>query len=131
MADVNAPIEQAPAVAPPTTLMNKSCLALDGTDGGYKCQLDEEWFNLTKDTLRDALQITPINNNKASSTPLISIMRKGCGKNSLNPSIPSRKTKRIWHNTLRERRKPLSDYLSPATQVQVPSKTRVSPLFVD
>ncbi|GJX49216.1 hypothetical protein Tco_0276061 [Tanacetum coccineum] len=43
-----------------------------------------------------------------SSIELISIMRKGCGKNLLNPSILSRKTKRIWHNILRERRKPLS-----------------------
>ncbi|GKA78985.1 hypothetical protein Tco_0785522 [Tanacetum coccineum] len=49
----------------------------------------------------------------ASSIELISIMRKGCGKNSLNPSIPSLKTKRIWHNTLRERRKPLSLPESP------------------
>ncbi|GJT23090.1 hypothetical protein Tco_0893027 [Tanacetum coccineum] len=37
--------------------------------GGYKCQLDEQWFNLTKDTLRDALRITPVNNNKAFSSP--------------------------------------------------------------
>nr|GEY63773.1 hypothetical protein [Tanacetum cinerariifolium] len=28
--------------------------------GCYKCQLDEQWFNLTKETLREALQITPI-----------------------------------------------------------------------
>nr|GEX36738.1 retrovirus-related Pol polyprotein from transposon TNT 1-94 [Tanacetum cinerariifolium]GEX58429.1 retrovirus-related Pol polyprotein from transposon TNT 1-94 [Tanacetum cinerariifolium]GEX58613.1 retrovirus-related Pol polyprotein from transposon TNT 1-94 [Tanacetum cinerariifolium] len=35
----------------------------------YKCQLDEQWFDLTKDTLRDALQITPINNNNAFSSP--------------------------------------------------------------
>ncbi|GJY58960.1 hypothetical protein Tco_0458852 [Tanacetum coccineum] len=45
-------------------------ICYDRTDGGYKCQLDEQWFNLTKDTLRDALQITPVNNNKAfSSSP--------------------------------------------------------------
>ncbi|GJS70254.1 hypothetical protein Tco_0703095 [Tanacetum coccineum] len=44
-------------------------ICYDRTDGGYKCQLDEEWFNLTKDTLRDALQITPVNNNKAFSSP--------------------------------------------------------------
>nr|GEY06132.1 hypothetical protein [Tanacetum cinerariifolium] len=36
---------------------------------GYKCQLDDQWFYLTKDTLRDALQITPVNNNKAFSSP--------------------------------------------------------------
>ncbi|GJS25504.1 hypothetical protein Tco_0454136 [Tanacetum coccineum] len=42
-------------------------ICYDRTDGGYKCQLDEQWFNLTKDTLRDALQITPVNNNKAFS----------------------------------------------------------------
>ncbi|GJZ22848.1 hypothetical protein Tco_0559887 [Tanacetum coccineum] len=128
MADVNAPIKQAPAVAPPTRTdeqilprirwvpIGKSNYYLDAeksqsnpiykiavdilkhtnffraftasstipaiyiqqfwdticydrTDGGYKCQLDEQWFNLTKDTLRDALQITPVNNNKAFSSP--------------------------------------------------------------
>ncbi|GJT08829.1 hypothetical protein Tco_0843291 [Tanacetum coccineum] len=42
----------------------------DRTDEGYKCQLDEQWFNLTKDTLRDALQIMPVNNNKDFSSPL-------------------------------------------------------------
>nr|GEX12140.1 retrotransposon protein, putative, unclassified [Tanacetum cinerariifolium] len=35
----------------------------------YNCQLDEQWFDLTKDTLRDALQITPVNNNPFSSPP--------------------------------------------------------------
>ncbi|GJT07754.1 hypothetical protein Tco_0842216 [Tanacetum coccineum] len=44
-------------------------ICYDRTDVGYKCQLDEEWFNLTKDTLRDALQITQVNNNKAFSSP--------------------------------------------------------------
>nr|GEV13678.1 putative retrotransposon Ty1-copia subclass protein [Tanacetum cinerariifolium] len=37
----------------------------DKTAGCYKCQLDEQWFVLTKDTLREALQITPVNNNQA------------------------------------------------------------------
>nr|GEY28909.1 monodehydroascorbate reductase [Tanacetum cinerariifolium] len=41
----------------------------DKTARCYKCQLDEQWFDLTKDTLRDALHITPINNNKAFSSP--------------------------------------------------------------
>nr|GEX94168.1 integrase, catalytic region, zinc finger, CCHC-type, peptidase aspartic, catalytic [Tanacetum cinerariifolium] len=35
----------------------------------YKCQQDEQWFDLTKDTLRDALQITPVNDNNAFSSP--------------------------------------------------------------
>ncbi|GKC28170.1 monodehydroascorbate reductase, partial [Tanacetum coccineum] len=104
MADVNAPIEQAPAVAPPTRIdeqilprirwvpIGKSNCYLDAeksqsnpiykiavdilkhtrlrTDGGYKCQLDDQWFNLTKDTLKDALQIAPVNNNKDFSSPL-------------------------------------------------------------
>ncbi|GJV49394.1 hypothetical protein Tco_1439606 [Tanacetum coccineum] len=43
-------------------------ICYDRTDEGYKCQLDEQWFNLIKDTLRDALQITPVNNNKAFSS---------------------------------------------------------------
>ncbi|GJV08701.1 retrovirus-related pol polyprotein from transposon TNT 1-94 [Tanacetum coccineum] len=127
MADVNAPVEQAPALAPPTRtdeqILPRICwvpigksncyldveksqsnpiykiavdilkhtnffraftpsstipaiyiqqfwdtICYDITDGGYKCQLDEQWFNLTKDTLRDALQITPVNNNKAFSS---------------------------------------------------------------
>ncbi|GKD32461.1 hypothetical protein Tco_1247970, partial [Tanacetum coccineum] len=92
MADVNAPIKQAPAVAPPTRTDEQilprirwvpigkskcymdaenylySAVLYDRTDRGYKCQLDEQWFNLTKDTLRDALQITPLNKNKAFSS---------------------------------------------------------------
>nr|GEV42558.1 hypothetical protein [Tanacetum cinerariifolium] len=41
----------------------------DKTVGCYKCQLEEQWFDLTKDTLRDTLQITPVNNNNAFSSP--------------------------------------------------------------
>ncbi|GKA69636.1 hypothetical protein Tco_0775700 [Tanacetum coccineum] len=41
----------------------------DNTIGSYSYQLDEQRFDLTKDTLRDALQITPINNNNAFSSP--------------------------------------------------------------
>nr|GEZ39382.1 hypothetical protein [Tanacetum cinerariifolium] len=41
----------------------------DKTVGCYKCQLDEQWFDLTKDILRDALQKTPANNKKAFSSP--------------------------------------------------------------
>nr|GEU41347.1 hypothetical protein [Tanacetum cinerariifolium] len=36
---------------------------------GVTSVLDEQWFNLTKDTLRDALQITPVNNNQAFTSP--------------------------------------------------------------
>ncbi|GJS66990.1 hypothetical protein Tco_0681554 [Tanacetum coccineum] len=35
----------------------------------YTCQLDEQWFDLTKDTLKDALQITPVDNNNLFSSP--------------------------------------------------------------
>nr|GEW55810.1 retrovirus-related Pol polyprotein from transposon TNT 1-94 [Tanacetum cinerariifolium] len=41
----------------------------DKTAECYKCQLDEQWFDLTKDTLRDAFQITPVNNNNSFSSP--------------------------------------------------------------
>nr|GFA85043.1 hypothetical protein [Tanacetum cinerariifolium] len=37
--------------------------------GCYKCQLDEQWFDLTKQTLREALQITPVNRNQAFAAP--------------------------------------------------------------
>nr|GEU84515.1 hypothetical protein [Tanacetum cinerariifolium] len=41
----------------------------DKTAGCYRCQLDEQWFVLTKDTSREALQITPVNNNQPFVTP--------------------------------------------------------------
>nr|GEU44541.1 monodehydroascorbate reductase [Tanacetum cinerariifolium] len=41
----------------------------DKTVGCFRCQLDEQWFVLTKDTLREALQITPVNNNQAFIPP--------------------------------------------------------------
>ncbi|GJY49784.1 hypothetical protein Tco_0439740 [Tanacetum coccineum] len=44
-------------------------ICFDSKVGSYKCQLDEQWFDLTKDTLRDALQITPVDNNRAFSPP--------------------------------------------------------------
>nr|GEU41715.1 E-beta-farnesene synthase [Tanacetum cinerariifolium] len=39
------------------------------TAGCYKCQLDEQWFDLTKDTLRGTLHITPVNDNNAFYSP--------------------------------------------------------------
>nr|GEV33838.1 hypothetical protein [Tanacetum cinerariifolium] len=41
----------------------------DKKAGNYRCQLDEQWFVLTKDTLREALQITPINNTQDFVAP--------------------------------------------------------------
>nr|GEX35492.1 retrovirus-related Pol polyprotein from transposon TNT 1-94 [Tanacetum cinerariifolium] len=41
----------------------------DKSAGCYRCQLDEQWFDLTKDTLREALQITPFNSNQAFTSP--------------------------------------------------------------
>nr|GEY39354.1 hypothetical protein [Tanacetum cinerariifolium] len=41
----------------------------ESTTGIYRCQLDEQWFNLHKDILRDALQITPINDNDPFVAP--------------------------------------------------------------
>nr|GEW00893.1 hypothetical protein [Tanacetum cinerariifolium] len=62
MADVNAPSGQAPAMAPPVRTDDQILPRI-------RCQLDEQWFVLTKDTLREALQITPVNNNQAFVTP--------------------------------------------------------------
>nr|GEX69646.1 retrovirus-related Pol polyprotein from transposon TNT 1-94 [Tanacetum cinerariifolium] len=71
MADVNvnAPDDQAPTMAPPTRTDDQILPHIRWTVGCYKCQLDEQWFDLTKYTLRNALQITPVNNNKAFSSP--------------------------------------------------------------
>ncbi|GKE91275.1 hypothetical protein Tco_1572370, partial [Tanacetum coccineum] len=99
MADLNilandAPVEQAPAVAPPTR-MNDQILPLSKTraftasstipviyiqqfwdtmcfntsTGLYSCHLDEQWFNLHKDILRDALDISPANDNNPFVAP--------------------------------------------------------------
>ncbi|GJY18695.1 hypothetical protein Tco_0390186, partial [Tanacetum coccineum] len=48
----------------------RDTICFDSKAESYKCQLDEQWFDLTKDTLRDALQITPVDNNRAFSPPL-------------------------------------------------------------
>ncbi|GJS80744.1 retrovirus-related pol polyprotein from transposon TNT 1-94 [Tanacetum coccineum] len=47
----------------------KDTMRYDSTTGIYSCQLDEQWFNLHKDILRDALQITPINDNNPFVAP--------------------------------------------------------------
>ncbi|GJX41336.1 hypothetical protein Tco_0256326 [Tanacetum coccineum] len=44
-------------------------ICFDSKAGSYKCQLDEQWFDLTQDTLRDVLQITPVDKNWAFSPP--------------------------------------------------------------
>nr|GEZ59733.1 hypothetical protein [Tanacetum cinerariifolium] len=92
MADMSAPSGQAPAVAPPARnddeilphnrwvqIGKSNCsLNLDKKQSNpifkmvmdlLMCQLDEQWFVLTKDTLREALQITPINNTQAFVAP--------------------------------------------------------------
>ncbi|GJY73233.1 monodehydroascorbate reductase [Tanacetum coccineum] len=38
-------------------------MCYDSTTGMYRCQLDEQWFNLYKEIIKDALQITPTNDN--------------------------------------------------------------------
>ncbi|GJV73104.1 retrovirus-related pol polyprotein from transposon TNT 1-94 [Tanacetum coccineum] len=44
----------------------------DSTIGIYSCQLDKQWFNLHKYILRDALQISPINDNNPFVAPPLS-----------------------------------------------------------
>ncbi|GKB25002.1 hypothetical protein Tco_0864403, partial [Tanacetum coccineum] len=71
MVDLNiptndTPVEQAPAVAPPTRTDDQILpLSKWVPIGQSNCvlYLDEQWFNLHKDILRDALDITPANDN--------------------------------------------------------------------
>ncbi|GKA66025.1 hypothetical protein Tco_0765833 [Tanacetum coccineum] len=100
MADLNVPandvpVEQAPAVAPPIRTddqilpLNKAFTAsstipaiyiqqfwdtmcFNSSTGLYSCQLDEKWFNLHKDILRDALDITPADDNNPFKAPPLS-----------------------------------------------------------
>ncbi|GKA31308.1 retrovirus-related pol polyprotein from transposon TNT 1-94 [Tanacetum coccineum] len=82
IADMNmlandVPAEQAHAIAPPTRTddqifpsskwvpIGKSNCLLDV----HKCHLDEQWFNLHKDILRDALDITPTNDGNPFVAP--------------------------------------------------------------
>ncbi|GKE83425.1 hypothetical protein Tco_1557167, partial [Tanacetum coccineum] len=41
----------------------------DSSTGLYNCQLDEQWFTLHKEILRDALDITPSNDNNPFVAP--------------------------------------------------------------
>ncbi|GJV15427.1 retrovirus-related pol polyprotein from transposon TNT 1-94 [Tanacetum coccineum] len=73
----DVPAEQAPAIAPPTKTddqilpsskwvpIGKSNCVLDVQN----CQLDEQWFNLHKDILRDTLDITLSNDNNPFVAP--------------------------------------------------------------
>ncbi|GJS42778.1 retrovirus-related pol polyprotein from transposon TNT 1-94 [Tanacetum coccineum] len=97
MADLNtpandAPVEQATAAAPPTRMGDQifplskaftassmipaiyiqqfwDTMCFNIAIGLYNCQLDEQWFNLYKDLLRDALDITPTNDNNPFVAP--------------------------------------------------------------
>nr|GEW47643.1 copia protein [Tanacetum cinerariifolium] len=62
MADVNAPSGQASKMTPHVRTDDQILPRI-------RCQLDEHWFVLTKDTLREALQITPVNDNQAFIPP--------------------------------------------------------------
>ncbi|GJX30577.1 hypothetical protein Tco_0238656 [Tanacetum coccineum] len=54
----NVPTKHAPAVTPPTRTDDNGCPSLD-----------EQWFNLHKHILRDALDITPANDNNPFEAP--------------------------------------------------------------
>nr|GEW60007.1 E-beta-farnesene synthase [Tanacetum cinerariifolium] len=80
MADVNvnAHAEQLPVMAPPNStdeqILPRSSWFWDTVryvknTRSYSRQLDEQWFNLNKDILKDALQITPVDNNNSFSSP--------------------------------------------------------------
>ncbi|GJY22126.1 hypothetical protein Tco_0394692 [Tanacetum coccineum] len=44
-------------------------MCFDSSTGLYSCRLDEQWFNLHKDILRDALDISPANDNNPFVAP--------------------------------------------------------------
>nr|GFB98021.1 hypothetical protein [Tanacetum cinerariifolium] len=83
MANVNiplndAPAEQAPAITPPTRTDDQispssnwfwDTICFNLSTGLYNYQLDEQWFNLHKDVLRDALDITSTNDNNTFMAP--------------------------------------------------------------
>ncbi|GJT52668.1 retrovirus-related pol polyprotein from transposon TNT 1-94 [Tanacetum coccineum] len=48
-------------------------MCFDSSTGLYSCQLDEQWFNLHKYILRDALDISPANDNNPFMAPPSSV----------------------------------------------------------
>nr|GEX70773.1 hypothetical protein [Tanacetum cinerariifolium] len=44
-------------------------MCFNSSTGLYSCQLDEQWFNLHKDILKDPLDITPTNDNNTYVAP--------------------------------------------------------------
>ncbi|GKF95840.1 hypothetical protein Tco_0288575, partial [Tanacetum coccineum] len=44
-------------------------MCFNSSTGLYRCHLDEQWFNLHKDILRDALDITPTNDGNPFVAP--------------------------------------------------------------
>nr|GEW81767.1 retrovirus-related Pol polyprotein from transposon TNT 1-94 [Tanacetum cinerariifolium] len=100
MADMNiptndAPTEQAPAVAPPTRtddqiLPSSKWVPIDKSN--YVLNLDEKWFNLHKDILRDALDITPINDSNPYVAPPSSKIAGYDRKNLATASHGKKKT---------------------------------------
>ncbi|GKD29247.1 retrovirus-related pol polyprotein from transposon TNT 1-94, partial [Tanacetum coccineum] len=71
----NVPTEHAPAVAPPTRTDDQILSLSKWVPIGkrlYSGHLDEQWFNLHKDILRDALDITPANDNNPFEAPPLS-----------------------------------------------------------
>nr|GEW90246.1 retrovirus-related Pol polyprotein from transposon TNT 1-94 [Tanacetum cinerariifolium] len=79
--NVNAPAGQAPTMVLPMRTDDQILPHIRWMPiGNINCYLDVEkpqsnpiykiaWFNLTKDTLKDALLITPVNNNQAFTSP--------------------------------------------------------------
>nr|GEV58940.1 hypothetical protein [Tanacetum cinerariifolium] len=79
--NVNAPAGQAPVMAPPMRTDDQILPHIRWVPIGksnYYLDLDKSqsnpiykiaWFDLTKETLRDALQFTPVNNNQAFTSP--------------------------------------------------------------
>ncbi|GJZ82041.1 hypothetical protein Tco_0647035 [Tanacetum coccineum] len=47
-------------------------MCFNSSNGLYNCQLDEQWFNLDKDIIRDALDITPTNDDNPFVAPPLS-----------------------------------------------------------
>ncbi|GJU33779.1 retrovirus-related pol polyprotein from transposon TNT 1-94 [Tanacetum coccineum] len=74
MADMNipandAPTEQAPFIAPPTRTDDQILSSSKWVPICKSNYLDEQWFNLHKDILRDALDITPTNDDNPFVAP--------------------------------------------------------------
>ncbi|GKC54963.1 copia protein [Tanacetum coccineum] len=108
-------------------------MCFNSSTGLYSCQLDEQWFNLHKDILRDALDITPSNDNNpfvappSSDTVIEYVNTLGYPCTLRNVSAMQDKTTHVIQNSLGITYRSNIDYKKDLGRVVRPEKQANKP----